>query len=295
MRDVHDSRCLGTRSAVTVDERGAHRSQQPLASDHAAIAGVGRLGPAHPEQRDRRDGAPAAERVLDRRLAEDEVGIAGIERESRRSRPRRRRVLGQPRHKLAHGSVELEPDVRLAPLRRVGTARPAFLDAQRCSAPREGIQAAARDQDLEDTEQKDIPRRRCGHRRFDGSQRGHEGGEIPRGVEGRRGLTKCLRVRIRAEPLDELPVRHAALVETLARPLVVLGRGLDQKGVPLTRANATAEGLLRRRRGVALPEESLDDHRTSACRAGRAIKLAHRDAVGRANECALADAIERRE
>src|SRR5207249_5168360 len=243
----------------------------------------------------RSDGAPAAEGVLDRRLAEDEVGIAGIERESRRSRPRRRRVLSQPGDELAHGSVELEPDVRLAPLRRVGAARPALLDAQRRAAPRERIQAAARDQDLEDTEQEDIARRRCGHCRFDGSQRGHEGGEIPRGVESRRGLTKRLRVRIRAEPLDELPIRHAPLVETLARPLVVLGRGLDQKGVPLTGANATAEGLLRRGRGVALPEKSLDDHWTAACRAGRPIDLAHRDAVRRANEGALADTIERRQ
>src|SRR5204863_7184059 len=118
-----------------------------------------------------------------------------------------------------------------------------FLDTQRRPAPGQSVQAAARYQDLEDTEQEDIPRRRCGHRRFDGSQRGHEGGEVPRGVQSRRGLTKCLRVRIRAEPLDELPVRHAALVDTLARPAVVLGRGLDHKAVPLTGANATAEVL----------------------------------------------------
>src|SRR5207247_68320 len=90
------------------------------------------------------------------------------------------------------------------------------LQPPRASSTGERIQAAARDQDLEDTEQEDIARRRGGHRRFDGSQRGHEGGEIPRGVESRRGLTKRLRVRIRAEPLDELPIRHAALVETLA-------------------------------------------------------------------------------
>src|SRR5438874_63526 len=96
-----------------------------------------------------------------------------------------------------------------------------------------------------------------------------------------------------AEALDELPVRHAALLEPLARPLVVFGGGLDEKRAPFASADAAAEGLLRRRRRVALPEERLDDHRTAAGRAYRAIELAHRDAVRRTDEGALTHAIER--
>src|SRR5207245_3901109 len=99
--------------------------------------------------------------------------------------------------------------------------------------------------------------------------------------------------RLGSESLDELPVRHATLLEALAGALVVLARGLDEEGVPLARADPAAEGLFRRGRRVALPEEGLDDHGTTARRTRRSVELPHREAMGRADERALADPVER--
>src|SRR4029077_13362175 len=111
-------------------------------SDDAAVAGVGGFRAADAEERDRGDHAPPAEGVLDRRLAEDEIGVARIKRERRRTRTRRRWVLGEPGHELAHGAIELEPHIDLARLRRVRTARAALLDTERSATTRERVQAA---------------------------------------------------------------------------------------------------------------------------------------------------------
>src|SRR2546427_604471 len=116
-----------------------------------------------------------------------------------------------------------------------------------------------------------------------------------RAGEGGGALAERLRVRVGPEPLDELPVRHPAFVEPLARFGVVVVRGFDQERAPFAGADATAESLLRGHRRVALPEEGFDDHRTTARRAGRAVELAHRDAMRSADERALSHAIERGE
>ena len=63
--------------------------------------------------------------------------------------------------------------------------------------------------------------------------------------------------------------------------------------MPFACADAAAEGLLRRGGRVALPQEGFDDHGTAAGRAGRSVELAHRDAMGRPDEGAFSDAIER--
>ena len=134
---------------MTVDERGAHGPEQALAPDDAAVAPIRRSRPAAAEERDRGNGTPAAESVLDRRLAQDEIGIARIQRERRGPRAGGRGVLCEPRHELAHRPVELEPDVHLARLRRVRPACAAFLDTKRRAASGERVQAAPRDEHLE--------------------------------------------------------------------------------------------------------------------------------------------------
>jgi hypothetical protein len=202
-------------------------------------------------------------------------------------------MLSEPKHELADRSIELEPDVYLARLRRMGASRSALLDPKRRAASGESVQAAARDEDLQHAQDEDVAGGRCRHRGLDRSQRGHEGGEIARRVQGSRGLAERLRVRIGSEPLDELPVRHATLLEALARALVILARGLDEERMALAGADPAAEGLFRRGRGVALPEECLDDHGAATRRAGRSIELPHRHAMGRADERALAHPVER--
>ena len=292
VRDVHDGRCLRTGSTMTVDQRRAHRPQQALAPDDVAIAGVGRLRPPDAEKRDSRDGAPSAEGIFDGGLAKDQVGIAGVQGERGRSWTRRRRVLRQPGDELADGPIKLEPDIHLARLRRMRAARAALLDAKRCGTPGKRVQTAARDEYLEHTQHEHVAGGRRLDRRLDGSQRGHERGEIARRVQGRRRFAEGLRLGVGPEPLDELPVRQAPLLEALARSLVVLGRGLDEEGVPFAGADAAAEGLLRGGGRVALPQEGFDDHGTAAGRAGRSVELAHRDAMRHPDEGAFSDAIE---
>ena len=149
VRHVDDGRRVGTRSAMTVDERRAHRPQQALAPDDASLAGIGGLRAADAEEGDRRHGAPPAEGVLDGRLAEHEIGVARIQRERGRPRTGRRGMLRKPGNELAHGPVELEPDIRFARLRRVRPAGAAFLHTKRRATSGERVQAAAPDEDLE--------------------------------------------------------------------------------------------------------------------------------------------------
>ena len=185
----------------------------------------------------------------------------------------------------------------------------ALLDAERGVATGEGIETAARDQDLDKTETQHTAGRgvKAGRtpeaggtafNRFDGLDRpqgGHERGEVARRVERRHALTERLRRGIAAEALDKAPERKAAPLEALARFLVLVARRLDQQRAPLAGADAATKSLLRRRGRVAFPEESFDDDRPAAGRAGRPVELAHRDAVRGADEHALPDAIERRE
>ena len=113
----YDRRGFGPRAAVAVDERGAHRSQQPFAHDDPSIARVSRFQATRAEQHDARDSAPATQSVLHRRLAEDEVGVTGIEvQHAARGHGWQSRPRLQPRHELADGPVELEPDVDFARL-----------------------------------------------------------------------------------------------------------------------------------------------------------------------------------
>ena len=115
---------------MAVDERRAHRAKETLACDDAAVARVGWLHPPAPEEHDRGDRRPPAEGVVDRGLAEDQVGVARIEREGARATARRRHVLGQPAHEVADRALELEPHVDLARLARVRTASASLLDPE---------------------------------------------------------------------------------------------------------------------------------------------------------------------
>jgi len=117
VRHIDDRPGFGPRAAVAVDERGAHRSQQPFAHDDPSIARVSRFQATRAEQHDARDSAPATQSVLHRRLAEDEVGVTGIEvQHAARGHGWQSRPRLQPRHELADGPVELEPDVDFARL-----------------------------------------------------------------------------------------------------------------------------------------------------------------------------------
>ena len=69
LRHEHDRRGFGTRDTMRLDERGAQRAEQPLARREPALAGVHRTQRLRAEQERARDHAPAAQRVLDRRLA----------------------------------------------------------------------------------------------------------------------------------------------------------------------------------------------------------------------------------
>ena len=130
MRDVHDRGRLGTRAAVPVDERGAHRAEQALARNDASLARVGGLHPPAPEKDDAGDGGPSAEHVFDGRLAEDEVGVARVERDGAGASARGRRVVREPCDELADRALELEPHVDLARLARVRTASASLLDPE---------------------------------------------------------------------------------------------------------------------------------------------------------------------
>ena len=185
--------------------------------------------------------------------------------------------------------------VDLARLRRVRAPRATLLHTKRRAASGQGVQAAPGDEHLEYTQNENIAGRRRGHRRLDRAQRRDERRQIPRCVQRRGALAEGLGVRIGTEPLHELPVRHAAGLEPLARLLVVLGRGFDEERATLASADAAAERLFRRGGCVAFPEERFDDHGSAACRAGRAVELAHRNAVRRPDERALSHSIERRE
>src|SRR5439155_2293987 len=91
------------------------------------------------------------------------------------------------------------------------------------------------------------------------------------------------------------PVRHAARLDA-SRALLVLGIDrFDQKRPAIARADTAAEGLLRGHGRIALPEERLHDDRRTARRAARAVELAHRDAMRRADERRIGDTLERDE
>ena len=204
-------------------------------------------------------------------------------------------VLREPRDELAHGSLVLEPDVDLACLRRMTAARAALVDAERRSVPGDRVQTAAGDDRFEQAELEQALRPGVADRRLDRAQRGHQRGDVARRVQRGDGLRQRLRGRIGAEALDELPVRHAPRLEPARALLVLVVDRLDEEGAALARAHAAAEGLLRRHGRVALPEERLDDHRAVTCRAMRGVELAHRDAVRRADEHAVGNALEPRE
>ena len=204
-------------------------------------------------------------------------------------------MLREPGHELAHRPIELEPDVDLARLRCVGAARATLLHAKRRAASRQRVQAASGDDRFEQAELEQALRPGVADRRLDRAQRGHQRGDVARRVQRGDGLPQRLRGRIGAEALDELPVRHAPRLEPARALLVLVVDRLDEEGAALARAHAAAESLLRRHGRVALPEERLDDHRAVTCRAMRGVELAHRDAVRRADEHAVGNALEPRE
>ena len=295
LRHVHDRRGFGTRDAMRLDEGGAQRAEEPLARREPALAGVHRTQRLRAEQQRARDRAPTAEGVLHRRLTQNEVRVARVEQEPAARRGRAVLVLREPRDELAHGALVLEPDVHLARLRRVTATRAPFVDAEGRAVTGDGVQAATGDDRFEQAELEEALRRGVSDRRLDGAQRGHERGDVARRVQRGDRLAQRLRRGIGSESLDELPVRHAPRLEP-ARALLVVGVDrLDEEGAALTRAYAAAEGLLRRHGRIALPQEGLDDHRPVTGRAVRTVELAHRDAVRRADEHAVGDALERGE
>src|SRR6266850_6542971 len=134
---------------MSFDERGTQLAEQSLARREASLAGLDRPQRLRAEQERARDGRPTAQRVLDRRLAEDEVGLPRLELDDV---PRSRRLLRQPRDELAHRALVLEPDVGLARLRGMPAARASLLDAQRRAVSGDSVEAAARDDRLEEAE-----------------------------------------------------------------------------------------------------------------------------------------------
>src|SRR5205807_8085233 len=110
-------------------------------------------------------------------------------------------------------------------------------------------------------------------RRLDRAQRGHERGDVAGRVQRSDGLSERLSGGIGAETLDELPIGHAPRLGPARALLVVVVDGLDEEGAALARADAAAEGLLRRHWRVALPQEGLDDHRAVTRRAMRSVEL----------------------
>ena len=295
MRHVHDRRRLGARHAVRLDERATQCPEHALARGEPAFAGVHRPERLRAEQQRARDGAPSSERVFDRRLAHDQIGVTRVEQEPTARRGRAVLVLGEPCDELANGALVLEPDVHLSRLRRVPAARAPLVDAQRRAVAGDRVQPAAGDDRLEQAELEQALRGGIRDRRLDRAQRCHERGDVAGRVQGRDGLAQRLSRRIRAEALHELPVRHTAWLEPASALLVFAVDAFDQKGAALARADAAAKCLLRGHRRVALPEECLGDDRSMARRAVRAIELAHRDAVGRADQRAVGHALERGE
>ncbi len=209
MRDVHHGRRLRSRHPMRLDERGAKRAEESLARGEPAFAGVHRTERLGSKKQRARDRAPSSERVLYRRLADDEVGVPRIQEQAAARGRRAMLVLREPCDELANGALVLEPDVHLARLRRVAASRAPLVDAQRRAVAGDRVQATPRDDRFQQAELQQTLRGRVSDRRLDRSQGGHERCDIARRVQRGDRVPQRLRSRIRAETLDELPVRHA--------------------------------------------------------------------------------------
>jgi len=178
LRDVDDRRRVRTRGTLRVEQRGAHRPDEPLACRGASFRDLRRLRVPRSKEHRRGDGRPSAKGILNRRFAEDQVGVSGVESEHSRARPRGRGMGSQPRDQVAHGAVELQPDVHLPGLRGVRTASAAGLrgvrtagavlfHAQRRAVRGRRVEPAARHEDLERAEHEQIARGRLRQGRLD--------------------------------------------------------------------------------------------------------------------------------
>src|SRR5258706_151106 len=115
----------GLRPAVPFDERRTQLAKKAVARCEAPLTGLDRPKRLRAEEQSAPDRRPTAQRVLHRRLTEDEVRVTGRRIDDV---ARRLRLLREPREQLAYGALVLEPHVGLARLRGVPAARAALLD-----------------------------------------------------------------------------------------------------------------------------------------------------------------------